>query len=466
MKELFCGFYRPSNEDFQAIWQSAIFILDANILLNMYRYPEEAQGQLLSVLQSVSHRLWVPYQAALEFQRNRLTIIAEQKKRFSDVRKVLEGSKSGMTAELESLQLKKRHSSIQPDELILALDTQITEFLSKLEQLEANQLEVTSHDSIREKLDQLLAGKIGEAFSQDEIDKIYKEGEARFKAGIPPGYRDVKKETENKNDSFCYGGVVYQKKFGDLVLWKQIIQKSLQDSIEAIIFLTDDEKDDWWWIVDAQGKKKIGPRPELIDEIIRETEQKNKYFYMYNSEQFLRYSKQYLNTSVTDESISQVREIANDVRRTGSERYSLILRSKKIAEKAVFHWLKKHYKNYKNFLIINDEGRSFPNYVVYDPRSEKKFGFEVKTINNPHSFATKLKNQVYRGGYEIKKGSLDKITLVFVAVSEEVAIQSTDFAGSSLGNLPSGVNVLIGRVNKVENELEAIFSPVSEFSGD
>ncbi len=89
MKELFSGYYSPSEIDFQKIWQSATFVLDANILLNMYRYPEEARRQLFTVVQSIAPRLWVPYQAALEFQRNRLTVIAEQKKRFSDVRKVL-----------------------------------------------------------------------------------------------------------------------------------------------------------------------------------------------------------------------------------------------------------------------------------------------------------------------------------------------------------------------------------------
>jgi hypothetical protein len=463
MKELFCGFYRPSNDDFQRIWKSAIFILDANILLNMYRYPEEARSQLLSVLQGVSHRLWVPHQAALEFQRNRLTIIAEQKKRFSEVRKVLEGSKSGMASELESLQLKKRHSSIQPDDLILALDTQIAEFLSKLELLEANQLGVTDYDPIREKLDQLLAGKIGEPFSQEEIDKIYKEGETRFKNGIPPGYRDIKKETESKSDTFCYGGIVYQRKFGDLVLWKQIIQKALNDSIEAVIFLTDDEKDDWWWIVDAQGKKKIGPRPELIDEIIRETTRKNKYFYMYNSEQFLRYSNQYLNTSVTDESISQVREVAKDIRRVESKRSSLISQFGRIAEQAVFRWLKKRYPD----LLIRENDHFFPDYdyVVCDPESGKNLGFEVKVIQNIRNFLVQLKKQPYRRYYQVKESSLEEITFVFVAVNEDMAIVATSVASESASALPSGVNLFIGIVNEDENGLEAIFSPVSEFSG-
>jgi PIN like domain len=460
MKELFGGFYRPSNSEFHTIWETAIFVLDANILLNMYRYPKEAQEQLLLVLEGIASRLWVPHQSALEFQRNRLTIIAEQKTRFSDVRKILESSKASMANELEKLQLKKRHSSIKPDELILAIEAKITEFLTNLEPLEASQLGVTDEDSIRAKLDKLLQGKIGKPYSQDEINEIYKEGESRFIKSIPPGYKDAKKEAENKSDIFSYGGVVYQRKFGDLVLWKQIIQKSFQDSIEAVIFLTDDEKEDWWWIIDSQGKKKIGPRPELTDEIIRETSQKTKYFYMYNLEQFLKYSNEYLNTSITEESISQVREVAKDLKRIESDRYSSMRESSRVVEQAVFRWLRKRYENCHVF----ENEDIFPDYKVYNLESNEKLGFEIKAIQHPESIIMRLRDQQYRGYYEVKEGSLDQITFIFVADNEEVAIRSTKLAKKKFKDLPSGINFVIGIVTEDKKDLESIFLPVSEFN--
>jgi hypothetical protein len=43
MRDLFPGFYRPSEEEFHRVWQEGIFVLDTNVLLNLYRYPEEAQ---------------------------------------------------------------------------------------------------------------------------------------------------------------------------------------------------------------------------------------------------------------------------------------------------------------------------------------------------------------------------------------------------------------------------------------
>ncbi|MDZ8035081.1 PIN-like domain-containing protein [Nostoc sp. DedSLP04] len=457
MKELFSGYYRPSEIDFQKIWQSATFVLDANILLNMYRYPEEARRQLFTVLQSIAPRLWVPYQAALEFQRNRLTVIAEQKKRFSDVRKVLDSSRAAMISELEKLQLKKRHSSIQADELVSALDQQITDFLANLDQLEATQLSVTDSDPIREQLDQLLKEKVGESFSQEEITKIYQEGEIRFKSDIPPGYKDQKKETDSKSDIFSYGGVIYQRKYGDLVLWKQIINKASQDSIQSIVFLTDDEKEDWWWITDSQGKNKIGPRPELVNEISREAG--TKLFYMYNSEQFLKYSKEFLNTNVTDESISQVREVV----RASLEGRLAFRQLELVAAKSVLIWLQKRYANFS----ILENKRGFPDYIVRDSESERNLGFEIKIFRDPLTVRSILRDQKYRGYYETKEGSLDEITFVFVMQDEEVAHQTIQILEKNNSQLPPCVNLIIGVANlENEDDSTAEFYLLAEFNRD
>ena len=59
MRDLFPGYYAP--EDFQELWDKATFVLDANVLLNLYRFPKPAAEELLRVLDKVSDRLWVPY---------------------------------------------------------------------------------------------------------------------------------------------------------------------------------------------------------------------------------------------------------------------------------------------------------------------------------------------------------------------------------------------------------------------
>ena len=78
MKNIFPGYYRPTIKEFSNLWNSCLFVLDANVLLNLYRYSQETSDELIQILKQVSGRLWVPHQAAFEYQKNRLQIIASQ----------------------------------------------------------------------------------------------------------------------------------------------------------------------------------------------------------------------------------------------------------------------------------------------------------------------------------------------------------------------------------------------------
>ncbi len=281
MKDKMIGFYRPSDEEFREIWKTATFVLDANILLDLYRFPSKASEELLGALEKLSERLWIPHQAALEYQRNRLTVIAEQKRTFYKVRKAIDKTKADLKSQIQDLQLKKRHSSIDMDEFMSDLDKLTTGFLESLNKLEENQPNVSVEDHMRVKIDTLLSGKVGDnPFDQKAVDDIYKEGEKRFAGEIPPGFKDSKKENSGEPNAFLYGGVIYKRKFGDLMLWKQLINHVKNAGLKCVVLLTDDGKEDWWWKVDSEGKKKIGPRPELVEEIKREGGVEN--FYMYN----------------------------------------------------------------------------------------------------------------------------------------------------------------------------------------
>ena len=84
-----------------------------NVLLNLYRYPGPARDDLIAAFRKLSPRIFVPYQAALEYQSGRVGTIASQLKRFDEVRKVLRDSENQLQAELGKLQLRKRHGGNQ-----------------------------------------------------------------------------------------------------------------------------------------------------------------------------------------------------------------------------------------------------------------------------------------------------------------------------------------------------------------
>jgi hypothetical protein len=170
MKDVFHSFYPLSGEEYAALWKDSLFVLDASFLCNLYRLPEKAQCELLVILSLLSDRLWVPHHAALEFQRNRLKVIADQKKKFTEVRKLVSETQRGFKADISKLQLKKRHSLIDPDPLLARFDALFDSFEEELSEFEAKQLEVSDPDPLLEKLDELLDSKIGSApDSQEEM---------------------------------------------------------------------------------------------------------------------------------------------------------------------------------------------------------------------------------------------------------------------------------------------------------
>jgi hypothetical protein len=305
MKDVFHSFYSLSDEEYATLWKDSLFVLDASFLCNLYRLPEKAQNELLVILSLLSDRLWVPYHSALEFQRNRPRVIVDQKKKFTEIRRIFDETQTGFKKGISELHLEKRHSLIDPIPLLAKFKTLFDSFEEELSEFEAKQLKISDPDSLLEKLDELLGSKIGSApGSQEEIDSINKEGKARYARKMPPGYMDSTKRDDKEGSHFEYGGIVYERQYGDLIIWKQTLLEAKSREIVALVFLTNDVKEDWWWIVSG---KKIGPRPELRDEICRIAGVTQ--FHIYNTEQFLRMSSKHLKVEVSEESIQAARDV-------------------------------------------------------------------------------------------------------------------------------------------------------------
>ena len=101
---------------------------------------------------------------------------------------------------------------------------------------------------------------------------------------MPPGYMDNKK-TENK--------------YGDLLVWKEILDYATTQSVD-IIFVTHDQKEDWW---NTNHGKKIGPRIELRKEFYEKTGQR---FHMYTMPSFLSFFTKNKENSIDKETIDEV----------------------------------------------------------------------------------------------------------------------------------------------------------------
>jgi len=356
MKNLFKSFYKLSEDEYKTLWKDAIFIFDTNILLNLYRYQSSTRDELLKVIEKLKDRIWIPNHVALEFQRNRLFVIAEQHKRYTEVKNIVSKSLAGMQNELDGLQLKKRHSHINPDKLVESMQKIKNEYFEELNNLEEQSISLSTEDKILARLDDIFLNKVGKSFEkQEEIDSLFKEGEDRFKKQIPPGYKDSKKD-DKKPDDFTFGGLSYKRKFGDLIIWKQIIANAKEKKLKDIIFVTDDGKSDWWLKIDSNGPKTIGVRPELINEITNNANVER--FHVYNTESFLGFANEQLNAKVAKEAIEEVKEVsyAHRIRSIGQKSFMHISR---FVERNVFEWLSLQYSS------LEENERGFPDLVSY-----------------------------------------------------------------------------------------------------
>ena len=307
MKQSFSGFYSPTDEEISNAWldKNTIFIFDTNVFLNIYSYKEKTREDFFSSLEQLKDNIWMPFHVGLEYQRNRLDIISKAKGIFRKAKKQLNDIK-GLEEKDAIKIITDRFPSLlkNTSELSKAIDRLIDDYENKLDKLDSKQPCVRSHDEIREKLNELFSNKVGAEPNQDIINNIENEGVERYESDIPPGFKD-----KNKEGEFHYGGVKYKNKYGDLIIWKQIIEyvKSNKDIVN-VIFVTDDTKKDWWFTIDSGGNKRVGPHAHLINEIKKLDN--IKLFDMYTTADFLqKTSKYYSNFKVSEDSISDVKEI-------------------------------------------------------------------------------------------------------------------------------------------------------------
>ncbi len=290
--------------------EDTIFVFDTNVLLNLYSYTEQTREDFFSLLEIIKDRVWIPYHIGLEYQRNRLSVIRNEKKIFNDLNTYVSNIKKDLntnTNSLQSLKLKQRLPII--NEETIKLQKKIIKELDKYSELvkewDKKQPCVRSQDLIRERIDNIFDNKIGAIpKNQEYLNELYKRGEERYSKKIPPGYEDEK--DKKASNPFKYKDLEYIPMYGDYIIWEQIIDEVENKDLKSLLFITDDVKEDWLYLMDSNGKKEIGPRVELVDEILEKTD--IELFHIMKSSDFLINGKEFFNSKIKDDSIEEVNE--------------------------------------------------------------------------------------------------------------------------------------------------------------
>lgn len=240
----------------------------------------------MDVFERKKDSLWIPYQVGIEFQRRRLDV---QQHAFDAYDRVGADLTKFVNQAKDALNQYRAHPVIDIERELSAVDVFQADFQRRLAAAKGQHPTEEFNVSFA-KVTELFAGKVGAKPTPERIAAIHKEGNDRYAKKIPPGFEDAKKAAE--------GG----DKFGDLVIWMEMIEKAKADK-RPIIFVTDDGKSDWWHI--HRGKK-VGPHPALVEEFLATTGQE---FHIYELLQFLRYA------AVTGSEIKEesVRKIADSL---------------------------------------------------------------------------------------------------------------------------------------------------------
>ncbi len=253
MENQFPGYYQRTEEELETLWQDGLFVLDANVLLNPYRYSEDTRKELFRILRGVQEQLWIPHQAAEEFHRARLDVIRGQKTAYAEVQKSLSTAQKQIESKVNAIEMDL---GIGTKGLLKRIKESFDALLAEAKQLESDSGARAVPESYSPKLDDiwkgimdLMEGKVGERLSDERMEEVRQEGPRRYTSEVPPGYEDVNKPGE--------------RKYGDLILWFQIIDKA-RETEKPILLVTDDRKEDWW---QRSGGNAVEPHPDLVNEM-------------------------------------------------------------------------------------------------------------------------------------------------------------------------------------------------------
>ena len=289
MRDIFPAYFRPSDTGYKALWKDAVFAIDANVVLNLYRYSTETRKQLEATLSALKARLFIPHQAAREFLRNRLSVTAGQANEYAKAIDKLNELAATLTD-------RRKHPYLEEAELPQFNET-VERLRHQLDSQKASLLVRLSNDEILEFIEKVFDGHTGKPFEPEHLARIAAEGEKRYEARTPPGFEDIKKD--DAGDPY--------RKYGDLILWKQIIAHA-KTTGKPILFVTDDSKEDWWL---KQSGRTIGPRTELREEFIAEAKQD---FWMYTVDKFIEEASKVTKTEVSEKAIAEIVEVRQEAR--------------------------------------------------------------------------------------------------------------------------------------------------------
>lgn len=292
LKEQFSEFYVDKLK--KSDLENNLIVLDTNYLLDILKLPVSEAQKYLKALKKVKKNIYIPYFVALEFNFNKIGVKIGTQISIDEYKSNLTSKLDEFGEEINKLEILRTDEFTAP--LMDLKESFKKEFLELLEDKVSNYF---SYDSVYTELITLIEDSVGEKKDQKWIEAVQEEGISRYEKEIPPGFND-----KSKSDITQYDGIEYEKKYGDLLIWKEILEKCKDETKSKIIFVTNDgtskKKHD---ILYSTHGRTIGPHIYLINEMKRES---GKELHIINNIRFVK-----LTTDLSSEDLSKL-QIAED----------------------------------------------------------------------------------------------------------------------------------------------------------
>jgi len=197
MRDLFPGYFNPTEQEFTGLWRDATFAFDANVLLGLYRLTNESRQVFFDVLRRLDDRIFLPNQAAEEYLRNRLEAISARTRSHERVK----ADAAKFVRSLEAL--VQEHSLPKSKEIVGAAEQAADKITEIVDASLKNAPDLLRSDDLLHKLTNIFEGKTGHPYETAQLDNLYKKAAERYTRRIPPGYKDDSKGEPSKFGSPC-----------------------------------------------------------------------------------------------------------------------------------------------------------------------------------------------------------------------------------------------------------------------
>ncbi len=267
MKDIFVGYFTPTDEEFEKLWDNCLFAFDTNVLLGLYRSTAETRQVFFTVLDEIADRIFLPHQSAIEYLRNRIGVISTRSDQYGKIG----GEAEKLVATVRGIVAE--HAILDGENIAKTAEQHVEAIKDLVNAAATKEPDLLRQDNVLARLAELFKSAVGSPYPTARLKEIYADGAQRYAQKIPPGYKDDKKPEPDK--------------FGDLLIWFQLLDKA-KSSNKPIIFVTGDSKEDW--LLQHRGNA-LGPRPELRQEMM---DFAGSEFYVYTTPKFLEYATRFL----------------------------------------------------------------------------------------------------------------------------------------------------------------------------